>query len=74
MEEVDVLTHQGDAAAQVLQLKGVDGDPIQTDASAIALIQPQQQLHHGALARPRRPDDAEGRSRWHGEIETLQQR
>ena len=74
MEEVDVLTYQGDAAAQVLQLQGVDGDSIQADASAIALIEPQQELHHGALARPRRTDDAEGRSRWHGEIEALQQR
>ena len=73
VEEVDVLTHQGDTAAQILKLQGFDGDPIQTDTPAISLIQPQQQLHHRALAGPRRPDNAEGRSRLHGQIEALQQ-
>ena len=62
-EEEDVLEDQGDAAAQLLDLKGADVHPVEEDAAPPDLVEALQQLDDRGLARPRGSDDCDRLSR-----------
>ena len=55
VEQVDVLAHQCNRAAQIAKLQLVNGDPIQQDRALVDGIQPSQQFHQRALAEPVAP-------------------
>ena len=50
MEEEDLLAHQADGLAQVLELQPLDPLTIQEDLAALNLIEAQQQFDDRALA------------------------
>jgi len=50
LEQIHLLTHQGDAAPQIVQVEVVDGLAIDADATFTQGIKPEQKFHQGAFA------------------------
>ena len=73
VEQVDVLTDQGNRPAQILELQLLDRATVQEDLSAVAFIKTQQQLDQRAFTRPRCPHNPDGGTSRDDKVEALQQ-
>ena len=74
VEQVRVLRHHSDVLAQIGQIEFADVDAVQQDPSACHIIEARNQVDDGGLARSRRPDDGNGRSRLQFEADVIQDR